>query len=67
MIFEREVDGFDDEDHMHVSRIELSLRVSEVGAYSSGAVITLGGVAYTVHKRLSDDEVVWRALVEVMT
>ncbi|WP_445361540.1 hypothetical protein ACJJIL_07225 [Microbulbifer sp. EKSA005] len=44
-------------------RIELSLLVSEVGAYNSEAVITFSGVEYTVRKRLEDDGVVWRALV----
>ncbi|WP_226647162.1 hypothetical protein [Microbulbifer variabilis] len=59
MIFEREVNGLDDEEHMHVPRIELSLLVSEVGAYSSRTVITLGGVEYSVRKRLWDDGIVW--------
>ncbi|WP_444932217.1 hypothetical protein ACJJIF_10775 [Microbulbifer sp. SSSA002] len=49
---------------MRVARIELSLLVSEVGTYNSEAVITLGGVAYTVRKRLADDGVVWRVLVD---
>ncbi|WP_444925321.1 hypothetical protein ACJJI4_12225 [Microbulbifer sp. TRSA002] len=44
-------------------RIELSLLVSELGAYNSESVITLSGVEYKVRKRLGDDGVVWRALV----
>ncbi|WP_444926803.1 hypothetical protein ACJJI4_01415 [Microbulbifer sp. TRSA002] len=65
VIFEQEIDDFDDEERVRVPRVELSLLVSEVGAYNSEAVITLGGVAYSVRKRLSDDGVVWRVLVDV--
>ncbi|USD22147.1 hypothetical protein MJO52_03150 [Microbulbifer variabilis] len=64
VIFEQEVDEFEEEERLRVARIELSLLVSEVGTYSSGAVVTLGGVAYTVRKRLADDGVVWRVLVD---
>ncbi|MCO1337088.1 hypothetical protein MO867_22450 [Microbulbifer sp. OS29] len=64
VIFEQEIDEFDEEERLRVPRIELSLLVSEVGAYKSGAVITLNGVAYTVRKRLADDGVVWRVQVD---
>ncbi|WP_226649612.1 hypothetical protein [Microbulbifer variabilis] len=64
VIRDREIDEFDDEERVRVPRIELSLLVSEVGAYSSGAVIALAGVAYTVRKRLEDDGVVWRVQVD---
>ncbi|WP_444900503.1 hypothetical protein ACJJIX_19970 [Microbulbifer sp. VAAC004] len=63
VIKDQEIDAFEDDERVRVARIELSLLVSEVGAYNSEAVIALGGVAYTVRKRLSDDGVVWRALV----
>jgi hypothetical protein len=63
VIKDQEIDEFEDDERVRVPRIELSLLVSEVGAYNSEAVITLGGVAYLVRKRLSDDGVVWRALV----
>ncbi|WP_444884507.1 head-tail joining protein [Microbulbifer sp. PSTR4-B] len=64
VIKDQEIDEFDDEERVRVPRIELSLLVSEVGAYNSAAVITLGGVGYRVRKRLSDDGVVWRVLVD---
>jgi len=64
VILDQEIDEFAEEERLRVARIELSLLVSEVGAYSSGAVITLGGVAYTVRKRLADDGVVWRVQVD---
>ncbi|WP_444911053.1 head-tail joining protein [Microbulbifer sp. PAAF003] len=65
VIFEQEIDEFAEEERLRVARIELSLLVSEVGAYNSEAVITLGGVEYRVRKRLGDDGVVWRVLVDV--
>ncbi|WP_444905112.1 hypothetical protein ACJJIU_10480 [Microbulbifer sp. CnH-101-E] len=64
VIKDQEIDEFEDDERVRVPRIELSLLASEVGAYSSGAVITLGGVAYTVRKRLSDEGVVWRVQVD---
>ncbi|GAB2899559.1 hypothetical protein ACCI51_18300 [Microbulbifer echini] len=64
LIFDQEIDQFDEEERLRVPRIELSLLVSEVGDYNSEAVIKLGGVEYTVRKRLADDGVVWRVLVE---
>ncbi|MCO1336421.1 hypothetical protein MO867_18975 [Microbulbifer sp. OS29] len=64
VIFEQEIDDFDDEERVRVPRVELSLLVSEVGSYNSEAVITLNGVEYSVRKRLADDGVVWRALVD---
>ncbi|WP_444919108.1 head-tail joining protein [Microbulbifer sp. JMSA003] len=64
VIFEQEIDDFDDEERVRVPRVELSLLVSEVGAYNSDAVITLGGVEYKVRKRLADDGVVWRVQVD---
>ncbi|WP_444902182.1 hypothetical protein ACJJIG_04430 [Microbulbifer sp. SSSA007] len=64
VIKDQEVDEFDDEDRVRVPRVELSLLVSEVGAYNSEAVIKLGGVEYAVRKRLADDGVVWRVLVD---
>ncbi|WP_444914643.1 head-tail joining protein [Microbulbifer sp. TRSA007] len=63
VILDQEIDEFDEEERLRVARIELSLLVSEVGAYNSEAVITLGGVEYKVRKRLADDGVVWRVLV----
>ncbi|WP_444890037.1 head-tail joining protein [Microbulbifer sp. DLAB2-AA] len=63
VIKEQEIDEFEDDERVRVPRIELSLLVSEVGSYSSAAVVTLGGVAYSVRKRLTDDGVVWRVLV----
>ncbi|WP_444901400.1 hypothetical protein ACJJIG_17830 [Microbulbifer sp. SSSA007] len=64
VIKDQEIDEFEDEDRVRVPRIELSLLVSEVGAYNSEAVITLNGVAYTVRKRLSDDGVICRVQVD---
>ncbi|WP_445360389.1 hypothetical protein ACJJIL_19115 [Microbulbifer sp. EKSA005] len=64
VILDQEIDEFDEEERLRVPRIELSLLVSEVGAYNPDAVITLGGVEYTVRKRLADDGVVWRVLVD---
>ncbi|WP_444901336.1 hypothetical protein ACJJIG_17345 [Microbulbifer sp. SSSA007] len=64
VIKDQEIDEFAEEERLRVTRIELSLLVSEVGAYNSDAVITLGGVAYTVRKRLADDGVVWRVQVD---
>ncbi|WP_444931517.1 hypothetical protein ACJJIF_06995 [Microbulbifer sp. SSSA002] len=64
VIKDQEIDEFEEDDRLRVARIELSLLVSEVGTYNSEAVITLGGVAYTVRKRLADDGVVWRVLVD---
>ncbi|WP_444939936.1 hypothetical protein ACJJI3_12530 [Microbulbifer sp. ZKSA004] len=64
VILDQEIDEFAEEERLRVPRIELSLLVSEVGAYNSDAVITLGGVEYKVRKRLADDGVVWRGLVE---
>ncbi|WP_444939431.1 head-tail joining protein [Microbulbifer sp. JMSA002] len=64
VIKDQEIDEFEDEERVRVPRIELSLLVSEVGVYSSEAVITLGGVEYLVRKRLSDDGIVWRVLVD---
>ncbi|WP_226649275.1 hypothetical protein [Microbulbifer variabilis] len=64
VIKDQEVDEFEEEERVRVPRVELSLLVSEVGTYSSGAVITLGGVAYRVRKRLADDGVVWRVQVD---
>ncbi|QFT54588.1 hypothetical protein [Microbulbifer sp. THAF38] len=64
VIKDQEIDEFEDEERVRVPRIELSLLVSEVGAYNSEAVITLGGVEYAVRKRLTDDGVVWRVLVD---
>ncbi|WP_444958094.1 head-tail joining protein [Microbulbifer sp. ZKSA002] len=65
VIKDQEIDDFDDEERVRVPRVELSLLVSEVGSYNSEAMITLNGVAYTVRKRLADDGVVWRVLVDV--
>ncbi|GAB2899821.1 hypothetical protein ACCI51_18100 [Microbulbifer echini] len=64
VIKDQEVDEFEEDERVRVPRIELSLLVSEVGVYSSGAVITLGGVEYRVRKRLVDDGVVWRVQVD---
>ncbi|MFA0812684.1 head-tail joining protein [Microbulbifer epialgicus] len=64
VIKDQEIDEFDDEERVRVPRIELSLLVSEVGAYSPEAVITLGGVAYRVRKRLSDEGIVRRVQVD---
>ncbi|WP_226647158.1 head maturation protease, ClpP-related [Microbulbifer variabilis] len=64
VIKDQEICELEDEERVRVPRIELSLLVSEVGPYNSGAVVTLGRVAYTVCKRLADDGVVWRALVD---
>ncbi|WP_444891214.1 head-tail joining protein [Microbulbifer sp. DLAB2-AA] len=64
VIKDQEIDDFDEDERVRVPRIELSLLVSEVGVYNSGAVITLSGVAYQVRRRLSDDGVVWRVLVD---
>ncbi|GAB2889197.1 hypothetical protein ACCI51_18960 [Microbulbifer echini] len=64
VIIEQEIDDFDEDERVRVPRVELSLLVSEVGAYNAEAVITLGGVAYQVRKRLADDGVVWRVLVD---
>ncbi|WP_444933583.1 head-tail joining protein [Microbulbifer sp. JTAC008] len=64
VIFEQEIDDFDDEERVRVPRVELSLLVSEVGTYNSEAVVTLGGEEYKVRKRLGDDGVVRRALVD---
>ncbi|WP_444926766.1 hypothetical protein ACJJI4_01200 [Microbulbifer sp. TRSA002] len=64
VILDQEIDDFDDEERVRVPRVELSLLVSEVGAYNSDAVITLGGVEYKVRKRLADDGVVWRVQVD---
>ncbi|WP_226648985.1 hypothetical protein [Microbulbifer variabilis] len=64
VIKDQEIDEFDEDERVRVPRIELSLLVSEVGAYSSEAVIILGGLEYLVRKRLSDDGVVWRVLVD---
>ncbi|WP_444945643.1 hypothetical protein ACJJIP_16635 [Microbulbifer sp. VTAC004] len=64
VIKDEEIDEFEDDERVRVPRIELSLLVSEVGSYNYEAVITLGGVAYTVRKRLGDDGVVWRVLVD---
>ncbi|WP_444903816.1 hypothetical protein ACJJIU_00210 [Microbulbifer sp. CnH-101-E] len=64
VIKDQEIDEFEDDERVRVPRIELSLLVSEVGAYNSAAVITLSGVEYRVRKRLSDDGVVLRVLVD---
>ncbi|WP_444939938.1 hypothetical protein ACJJI3_12540 [Microbulbifer sp. ZKSA004] len=64
VIKDQEIDEFEEDDRLRVARIELSLLVSEVGAYNPDAVITLGGVEYTVRKRLADDGVVWKLLVD---
>ncbi|WP_299589582.1 hypothetical protein [uncultured Microbulbifer sp.] len=64
VIKDQEIDDFDEDERVRVPRVELSLLVSEVGAYNAEAVITLGGVAYQVRKRLADDGVVWRVLVD---
>ncbi|WP_444958111.1 hypothetical protein [Microbulbifer sp. ZKSA002] len=63
MIKDREVDEFEEDERVRVLRIELSLLVSEVGAYNSEVIITLGGVAYTVRNRLGDGGIVWRVNV----
>ncbi|WP_020411301.1 hypothetical protein ACJJIP_07590 [Microbulbifer sp. VTAC004] len=44
-----------------MQRIELGLLVNEVVATT---LITLGGVDYTVRKRLPDDGVIWRVQVD---
>ncbi|WP_226649335.1 hypothetical protein [Microbulbifer variabilis] len=64
VIKDQEVDELEEDERVRVPRIELSLLVSEVGAYNSEAVITLGGEEYKVRKRLADDGVVWRVLVD---
>ncbi|WP_444911073.1 head-tail joining protein [Microbulbifer sp. PAAF003] len=64
VIKDQVIDEFGDEERVRVPRIELSLLVSEVGAYNSEAVFMLSGMVYQVCKRLSDDGVVWRALVD---
>ncbi|XZZ02592.1 hypothetical protein ACJJIK_08355 [Microbulbifer sp. ZKSA006] len=55
MVFEREIDEFEEDERLRVGGVELSLLVSEVGTYNSGAVIALGGVEYRVRKRLAVD------------
>lgn len=64
VIKDQGVDEFAD-DRVRVSRIELSLLVSEVGSHRPGAIITYLGTEYEVRHLLADDGYVRTVVGEI--
>ncbi|WP_444921152.1 hypothetical protein ACJJID_01370 [Microbulbifer sp. CnH-101-G] len=63
VIFEQEIDEFEDEGRVRIPRIEFSLLVGEVGTHSVGDLIYHAGKEYQVSTLLEDGGIVRRVQV----